>query len=248
MRPSHDEVRALVSALSRKLSSAATLSFLSQEVAMSLSGLQSMSSEHREVLELISTLTPAIQSCLEPLSAQGVAMCMQGFRLCQSEHEEVRNLIIAVTACFLRSPDVVLTAQGVVMCIYSLRYLNSDHAEVRDLLSALTPKIQRSREALDPIDFLNCMRGLKAMNCDWGEVRDLLRALRGKIPPSQGEMWWYEILRSDVFGTDELVEDLRHYSSLKSHFRQMLEYVLGDDEAGMVANIMSQRLRDIQQR
>lgn len=235
----HPEVRSLLAAVIKKIGVDSRLVLRSQELGMALSGLQSMSSECAEVCTLISLLCTGATNCTEPLTAQGISMCMQGFRLWSSDHEAVRGMITALTRLIENSPDAVLTEQGVVLTVKNMRYLNSDHEEVRQLLAVLTPKLEQSREALDPVDFLNCMRGLKAMSSDWVEVRDLFDVLRGKIPPALGEMWWQEIFRSNVFDTQELLEDLRHYSRLNSNFYNILSYVL-HDERGIVKRVLRQ--------
>lgn len=238
MSSEHEVVRALVSTLINKIDPIDPFSFRPQELAMALSGIQSLNSKHSEVQQLLDLLVRGAINCTEPLTPQGIAMCIQGFRLCHSEHEAVKKMVAAVKNLIINSPEAVLTEQGVVMSVKNLRYLSSEDEEVRELLSAITPKIELSREALDPVDFLNCMRGLKAMKSSFFEVRELLRVLKGKIPPAQGEMWWQEIIRSDVFGSDELLEDLRHYSQMNKDFYDILEYVLYD-EKGIVKNIMS---------
>lgn len=243
MSHQHNEVRMLISSIVQKIDSSPEFSFQSQELSMALSGLQTMSGDCVEVRDLLDALYPGAVNCMPPLTAQGIAMCVQGFRLCRSEHLAVRRMVGVVQSLIRKSPGVILTEQGVVMCMKNIRYLSSDHEEVRLLITSLLPKISQSREALDPFDFLNCMRGLKAMNSEWAEVRELLDVLRNKIPPTQGEMWWQEILRSDVYGTDDLIADLEYCSQLNPNFSDMMQYVLRDDN-GIFQRIVSQRMKE----
>lgn len=229
MTNAHTEVRILLNALTKKLSTSTALSFQSQELAMTLSGFQSMSSNCAEVRDILERVQVMAVNCSEPLTSQGIAMCMQGFQLLHSEHAVVLKMISVVKKLVEISPDAVLTVQGVVMCLRGFRYLNCEHVEVRALLKWLVPKIEQSKEALDPVDFLNCMRGTKAMDRKWCEVDELFRVLKGKIPPLQGEMWWQEILRSEVYDTDNLIDDLHHYSKYNVVFRDLLEYVIRED-------------------
>lgn len=189
---------------------------------------------------------PTHLSISHALNAQSVAMAVYGFRFMSSDYPEVRALvgrladIIAAAhsrssgsdlapRSAIKSNDLALTDQGVVMCLHSLRYLSSEHAEVRRLLGAITPLIDKSKYALTPVDILNCLRGLKRMQSSVPEVKALLSVIREKISGIRdggARLWYDEIFRTDVYGSDKLMDDIRYYSRKSPDFREILQSVM----------------------
>jgi hypothetical protein len=246
---SHDEVQEIVKFLTHQIRlSKATLN--EREVSMCMNAMQNMSSNDPIVCELAKALVdkfPTDHTAVSShsLNSQSVAMALYGLRFMSSDQPEVRALIARLVEMIsgayarslsnnesrkkIKSNDLALTDQGVVMCLHSLRYLSSQHGEVRGLLAAITPLVENSKCALTPADILNCLRGLKRMQPSVPEVKSLLLVLRNKISrirDDSARLWYDEIFRTDVYGSDKLLDDIKFYS-MKSHdYREILQYVM----------------------
>ena len=64
-----------------------------QTVGNALYGLQSMSSDHEEVRDLLQVLSTKVQESTACLSAQNVGNALYGLQSMSSDHEEVRDLL-----------------------------------------------------------------------------------------------------------------------------------------------------------
>jgi hypothetical protein len=249
----HKEVQEIIEFLTHQIRlSKATLN--EREVSMCVNAMQNMSSKDPVACKLAEALidrfpnhhTAVLSShSLHNLNSQSIAMAIYGLRFMSSDYPQVRALVARVADLIrgaydrsmrvvqfhknFKSNDLALTDQGVVMCLHSLRYLSSQHCEVRSLLAALTPLVENSKYALTPADILNCLRGLKRMQSSAPEVKSLLMVLRNKISrirDDSARLWYDEIFRTDVYGSDKLLDDIRFYSMKSPDYREILQYLM----------------------
>ena len=120
MSSDYDEVRAILATLLKEAiidgngteadtRTAAAATFSPQEISNALYGLQGMSSQCKEVREIISMLTESLAVLDERREAgddfisQGKGMCVYGIQQMTLEHDEVRNLLSALMRMLTRN-------------------------------------------------------------------------------------------------------------------------------------------------
>ena len=152
-------------------------SFDSQAVGNALYGLQNLTCDRLEVLQLLSVLIPLVKSCKEKLSGQQVGNALYGLKNMSSDHPEVLQLLSVLILLVNSCEGNLLSGQGVGNALYGLQNMSSDHPEVLQMLSALAPLVKSCEEKLSGQEVGNALYGLKNMSSDHPEVLQLLSVL-----------------------------------------------------------------------
>jgi hypothetical protein len=121
-----------------------------------------MTSNHPEVLNILSALTPHIQS-IDRFKAQHLGNSLYGLQGMDSQFIEVRTILSElIPKVRLCTQD--LSDQAVGNALYGLQGMNSDSAEVCEMLSALVPKIYSFQGELNARGIGNSLYGLQGVN------------------------------------------------------------------------------------
>jgi len=107
-----------------------------QEVSNALYGLQGMSSDRQEVLDLVRVLTGKVESCRESLDAQHIGNAMYGLQHMDGRMEEVRSLMSALLDVL---PDdlSVLKAQDIGMFLFGVRSISFEGCRWQEITQSL---------------------------------------------------------------------------------------------------------------
>jgi hypothetical protein len=105
--------------------------------------LNSHSSEHPDVRQMISLVTDRMKACTEQredIDNIGLSASVWGLRNKSCGHKEVADFVSALAAVISVSPDK-LNEQGISSAIGGLKDMDSNYYEVRDLVTAISNRI-----------------------------------------------------------------------------------------------------------
>ena len=122
-------------------------------------GIQSMSSDNPEVIELLKVMIILAKTCTEPLSAQAVGNMFYGIQGMSSEKPEVIELLKVLTK-LAKTCTEPLSAQEVGNTIYGLKCLTCSSDVVHSLLIVLASMVTSCTEPLSPQEVSNALFGL----------------------------------------------------------------------------------------
>ena len=95
-----------------------------------------MSSSHREVIQVIITLTSKIKSSRSEFSIKDISNCLIGIRSMSEDDSSIRDLLKTI-ANKIKDCSRVESMQHLQQSLYFIRQLKSDYAEVKLVLDAL---------------------------------------------------------------------------------------------------------------
>ena len=207
------EICSLLSILATKIQSS-DRAIDGRHIGNALYGLQGISSDRFEVLQMVSSLTPKIVNCNDTMNPQEIGNALYGLQRLSSSSPEVLLLLAALT------PKIVtmkgnLTDQNVGNALYGLRGMSSDSVEVRRLVSALATKIHLSNMKFHAQALGNALYGLQGMRCDNKEVKQLVRALTIKVRHSDAMLSSIEV-GTALYGLQSMTNDSHEVSLLLS--------------------------------
>jgi hypothetical protein len=144
-------------------------------------GVQRMTSNTREVLKLLSTVSDKLSSDRSPtFRSRDLAHILFGMQSMNCDSREVRRLV-SIIASKVRNCADAFSAHDIGISIYGIRWMNSGNVEVSELITALTPKIRACNDAFSTLDVVNCLYGLQSMEDRHVGVRDLVGMLSSKF-------------------------------------------------------------------
>lgn len=152
-----------------------------------MNGLNNMTSDSEELLELVEALVPKIIDCGEVLGPEDVGDALYGMQGLNSDVPSVR-LLLAAFIPLVRGCKGTFTEMNVSMSLYGLRSMSSYTPEVCELIGALVPKIRLCPESLTPLGIGNSLYGLQGILNNSPEVYALLNALLPKIANCKEEL------------------------------------------------------------
>ena len=152
-----------------------------------MNGLNNMTSDSEELLELIEALVPKIMECRETLCPEDVGDALYGMQGLDSDVPSVRHLLSAFIP-LVRSSEGPFTERNVSMSLYGLRSMSSYTPEVCELVGALVSKVRMCPEALSSLGVGNSLYGLQGILNNSPEVFALLNALLPKIANCKEEL------------------------------------------------------------
>jgi hypothetical protein len=128
-----NETKAIIGAIATKIQP--DTQFTSQGFGMCLLGLRGVSSDSREVGQLLNALITVMGSLR--LDAQAVGNGLYGLQSMYSTRGEVRQFLTAMLSKLKRPTDRRLNAQEISNALWGLQGMNSDHLEVRRILQGV---------------------------------------------------------------------------------------------------------------
>ena len=144
------EVTELLTHMAVRIASAPDTSLSAQSFGMALLGMMSMSSDVREVQQVLHALTPRLKA--STLDHQACANILYGMRSMSSGRSDVRNFL-AVLAPKIHScagsTEVTFTPQEISNCFYGLQNMDSKHVETVAVLVSLAKGLKQALAATD---------------------------------------------------------------------------------------------------
>jgi len=147
-----------------------------QHVGNALYGLQSMSSEWKEVRGMLPLVGKQISTCQENLKPQHVGNALYGLQSMSSEWKEVRGLLPLVGKQ-ISTCQGNLKPQHVGNALYGLQSMNSEWKEVRGLLPLVGKQIATCQENLDAQAVGNALYGLRNISIDTHMISFVMQLL-----------------------------------------------------------------------
>ena len=188
----------------------------SQDISMTLLGLQNIGSDTGLIRKLLSLITKMTLSCIENFDEQNVGNSLLGLQSMSSDCAEVRSFLSALTGR-IKGDNFRLSSQAVGNAVRGLRHMSCSCPEVRDLLTALTVKINECTAELNAQAVCDSLSGLRGMSCEHEEARSLINALNVKYQASKRRLTSQEIgqalhslqnFKSDSFEIQDLLSVL----------------------------------------
>ena len=214
------EVRLLIASLLEKLETEEIeFSLNTQEISNAIYGLQKMSSDHKEVKELLNFCREQLMNCdSRPFKGRELSNMLYGMHNMSSSNIEVRDLITVLVGKIAECTGEV-TGQEIGNSLYSLRNMSSEYTEVRDLLTVLGTRIIKCETTLTSQEASNAIYGLKNMDSNCREVCSLVGVLVDRVESCEETFKAHEISMA-IYG-------LQNMRSSSPEVRRMIS-VLGE--------------------
>ena len=152
-----------------------------KDVTKLLNGLQRLSSESREVLELLNAITYTLQNCCyQRFTNKNISSSINSLTNMKSDNIEVRTLL-SVLSNKLKDCNGVLESNDFTSILFGLRGMKSEYMEVRDIILVCATKLKESNVEFKASQLLNMLSCLSHMNSDYMEVRSFLSAINVKM-------------------------------------------------------------------
>lgn len=250
MNSDNAQVRALLAALAKKISSAPC--FLNgQAIADALYGLRgdSILSDSQpscdntlsglredcpELRSLLAALGDRIDASRGKLESQEIGNALYGLQSLSSEYSEVK-VIVAKLAEKLKRSRAYLRPQHISRAFLGLQQLTADSLEVRSLLTQLAKRVAESdRTPLTASSIADALFGLQGMTSDVPEVQEMIGELAKKMSSTAAVLTPSQVGRA-LFG-------LQGFSSSPSIFE---ESALGidSDEVQFLLSVLWDKIK-----
>jgi hypothetical protein len=158
----------------------------SQAVGNALYGMQSMSSEHKPVRELLAAIYSNItqQKNSPPLcmKAQEISNAIYGMQKMDATDSEVQDVLMLLHQQLVDCKESV-SGLAVGNIIFGLQSKTCDHKVIRDILHTVSGRVQQLSEPLSIVSFGSALYGLHCMSSDVTEVREVLASLCDHLTP-----------------------------------------------------------------
>jgi hypothetical protein len=151
-----------------------------QDIMMTLLGLQSITIETRETLELLSVVTHMIEISTETFKPETLSSSLFGMRKMKSDCPEVRLLIIALTSKMVECSES-FNQKEACLAISGIQSMKSDSPEVCSLLSALAIKVEHCGGIIKAQALGDMLYSFQNMSSEVPEVCTLLSVLVSHI-------------------------------------------------------------------
>jgi hypothetical protein len=151
-----------------------------QDIMMILLGLQNITSEKRETLELLSVITHMIKICTEIFKPETLSSSLFGMRKMNSDCPEVRFLIIAMVSKMVECSEN-FNQKEACLAISGIQNMKSDSPEVCLLLSALAIKVEHCGGIVKAEALGDMLYSFQHMSSEVPEVCTLLSVLVAHI-------------------------------------------------------------------
>ena len=149
------EIRLIVKALTEKLviamqkageSKKGFLDFTAQGIGSALYGLQSMSDEVPETVDLLSYFPDLIMSSTDPMTPQDIGNSFFGIQGFTADTEEVKNILSSLTVRMTEIPDEMkFEGRDIGHCLSGLSNKNTQIPEVATVLQELSLRLAQSK-------------------------------------------------------------------------------------------------------
>ena len=183
-----------------------------EDVVMLFLGLQRLSAQKKDMLNMINALVPLLKACKKKFTGHDISNTIYGLMMMSSDSGEVRELI-KVLGVHLKECKGDLSAKDCVSVAFGLRNMSSEHIEVREIFLILAEKIKNCEEEMTHQNITNIIAALPGANSDHAEVRELLSAIILKAKPCT-ETFQSKSLSRAVWGMKGMSSDRREVRSL----------------------------------
>ena len=208
-------------------------------------GLQYMSETDLGVLEIIETMTVAINhinaNLNEKIQEKDITKLLSGLQRFSSKSREVLGLLNAITNTLQHCCYQRFTNKNISSSINSLTHMQSDSIEVRTLLSVLSNKLKDCNGVLESSDYTSIFFGLRGMNSECVEVRDIIHVCAIKLKESNVEFKASQLLN--------MLSCLSHMSSDYMEVRSFLSAInvkMSNCREGYQPNSMGNAINGLQ--
>ena len=180
-RSNEESVKRIIAVLSNRIQSSTNLTFNGQMIVNCFAGMQLMSSDHKEVEDLIVILTSKLDDCSEDFSTHMLSEIIYNLQSMNSGNPRVIKLISVIYEKLMKCKDA-FCAKEISSALYGLRGMSCDSAAVQKLLKTLIQKFNLSRdENLEGDNAKMCFYGLRSMSSDVHMVRFAVESLAKRI-------------------------------------------------------------------
>ena len=147
-----------------------------EDFPMLFLGLQRITSEKIETLNLISALVCLLKACRKKSTSREISDTIYGLMMMSSDSAEVRELMV-VLGHRLKECKGELSAKDCVSVALGMRNMSCEHVEIREICSTLAAKVKSCEGDMTSQNFSNIIACLPEANSDYTEVRELLSAV-----------------------------------------------------------------------
>ena len=140
-------------------------------IGIALYGLQGMSSDEKEVRNLLGVLVPILSSSDAVLSSQKIGNALYGLQSMSSDVQEVKDVLNALTQK-ISSTLTELDSQGISNALYGLQGMSSDAEEVRDFVDVFAERINSSKFLYDIQRMYDSPCMLTSIERDWHHTQN----------------------------------------------------------------------------
>lgn len=172
-----------------------------REISMSLTGLQGLSTEYSEVIEVAKSLTPFVGK----FDAQACGNSLAGMKMMSADIQEVRDLLTTVTNA-IRDCKEAMSALEFALAYNGLQNMDSKYPEVLTTLKVINDKFEESNVQLSVAGISMALFGLQSMSSDDSyQVKRTLDLMSRQIEINQ-EPFQPSDISDAIFGEFECIE------------------------------------------
>jgi hypothetical protein len=183
-----------------------------EDVVMLFLGLQRLTAQKKDMLNMISVLVPLLKACKKKFTGHDISNTIYGLMMMSSDSVEIRELIKEL-GVHLKECKGDLSAKDCVSVAFGLRNMSSEHIEIREIFLILAEKIKSCEEEMTHLNITNIIAALPGANSDHAEVRELLSAMLLKAKPCT-EAFQSKSLSRAVRGMKGMSSDRREVRAL----------------------------------
>ena len=161
--------------------------FFASDVVDSLHIIRGYTEESKELVNLLTALTPKMVACSGTMEVHQVCEILNGMRYFSSDDIGIRNFVKALT-CKVKSAPGRWRAQDIGYALSGLQSFDCSSSEILSLLSEIHNKIEISEDAFSSKNICDSFLGLRRKSSKSLEVRKLAVSLGSRIHLSTGSL------------------------------------------------------------
>ena len=153
-----------------------------QGIALSLNGLQGMSSSNPGTLVILNALLPLIEESNDIMNEKCIGMSLMGLRNMKNDNPQVQQLlnILTVKVSEVTTP---LQHSSFSSALYGLRFLSDNDPTSVKLLEVLYGKLRDGKKdkPVSPATIAHCLAGLQSMNGNQAITKEIVTFLNSNL-------------------------------------------------------------------
>jgi hypothetical protein len=220
------------------------------ELGLALAGMRRMSSEHKEVRELLGAITASFKyaangSVVPFKNEQNIANCLYGMQRMNPDSSEIKGFLNLLQKS-INAYEGHLGGRAIASAIFGMQCMSYETDEVRSLLRAITRSINKSGEDYTGQHIAMLCYGLQNMSSCCKEVDVLLRTIIPRIEASSSatvNSFSTAYLASSLYGLQCMGADSPTVRRLLRQLtKQALLFVPTETKAGRIPVLSGQEM------